>query len=48
MKLVGFLIFLFGAILLWFTLIAPAIAWTLIVIGAILVLVGHILKSRAS
>ena len=48
MKLVGFLIFLFGAILLWFTSITPAIAWALIAIGAILVIVGYIFKSRAS
>lgn len=48
MKLVGFFFFLLGAILLWFTSIPPAIAWALIVIGAILVIIGYIFKSKAS
>jgi hypothetical protein len=48
MKLLGFLIFLLGAILLWFTAIAPALAWALIVIGALMVIGGFIFKSTAS
>lgn len=48
MKLLGFLLFLLGTILRWFTSISPAIAWVLIIIGVIIVIGGYILKSRAS
>jgi hypothetical protein len=48
MKLLGFFIFLFGAILLWFTSITPAIGWALLIIGAIIVIGGYLFKSRAS
>lgn len=48
MKLLGFLIFLLGAILRWFTSISPVISWALIIIGAIIIIGGYFFKSRAS
>ena len=48
MKLLGFLVLLLGAVLLWFTAITPAIGWALIIIGAIIVIGGYFLKSKAS
>ena len=48
MKLLGFLLFLLGVVLRLFTPISPGIAWVLIIIGAIIVIGGYLLKSRAS
>ncbi len=48
MRLLGLLIFLLGAILLWFTTVPSGIGWALIIIGAFVIIGGYILKSKAS
>ena len=47
MKLLGLLIFVLGLVLKWFTSISPGIAWALIIVGAIILIAGYLLKSRA-
>jgi len=48
MKLLGLLIFVLGLVLKWFTSISLGIAWALIIVGAIILIAGYLLKSRAS
>jgi len=48
MKLLGFLLFILGLLLKWFTSISSGISWALIIMGAIIIIAGYILKSRAS
>lgn len=48
MKILGFLIFLLGAILLWFATLPAWLGWALITVGAIILIAGYIFKSRAS
>ncbi len=48
MKLLGFLLVILGIVLRLFKLTSSGITWVLIIIGAILLIAGYILKSRVS
>jgi hypothetical protein len=48
MKLIGLLIILLGGILIWFTSLPQVIAWILVIVGAIILIFGFILKTEAS
>jgi len=48
MKLFGLLLIVLGMVLRWFTSISSVISWVLIIIGVIIVIVGYLLKSKAS
>jgi len=48
MKLFGLLLIVLGVVLRWFTSISSVISGVLIIIGVIIVIVGYLLKSKAS
>lgn len=47
MRLLGILLVLLGVILKWLRSINPTVAWTLIIVGVIIVLVSRFLKPKA-
>jgi hypothetical protein len=48
MKTIGFLLILLGAILIWFTPLSPGIGLAVIIIGAVIMIAGFLLKSKSS
>ena len=48
MKTIGFLLILLGAILIWFTPLSPGIGLAVIIIGAVIMIAGFLLKTKSS
>ena len=47
-KTTGFLLILLGAVLLWFTPLSPGVGLAVIIIGAIIMIAGFLLKTKSS
>jgi len=48
MKIIGFSLILLGAILIWFTRLSPGIGLAVIIIGAVIMIAGFLLKTKSS
>jgi hypothetical protein len=48
MKTIGFTLVLLGAVLLWFTPLGPGIGLAVIIIGAVIMIAGFLLKTKSS
>jgi hypothetical protein len=48
MKIIGFSLILLGAILIWFTPLSPVIGLAVVIIGAVILITGLLLKTKSS
>jgi len=48
MKIIGFSLILLGAILIWFTPLSPIIGLAVVIIGAVILIAGLLLKTKSS